>query len=630
MNSSQPVKLEQVQLTHGFWQKRQTLNRQVSVPNVYQRFAESGRFEAFRFNWKQGQPNQPHIFWESDAAKWIESASYLLQEQRDPALEAQVDEIVELIQAHQEPGGYFNIYFTVCEPQQRFKRRTDHELYDAGHLIEAAVAYAEATGKETFLRLMCHYADYIETVFKTDHQTAFYTPGHEEIELALVKLWQYTGERRYLELSKWFVEERGRHPEETTYPDRRPNYDQHHLPVRQQTTAEGHAVRALYLYTAMADLARAYQDQSLQDACVRLFDNITQRRMYITGGIGSAREGEAFTIDYDLPNLTAYTESCAAIGLMLFSWRLLQLRPESRFADAFERAMYNGFISGISLDGKAFFYENPLEIVPALRQRDASMIESRPLAQTQRSEVFSCSCCPPNITRILASLSGYLYTQNQDTLYIHQYMSSQAQLGAGASLVVETDYPHGEVIQLQLQGYSGRRAALRIPGWCRHYELRLNGQPCVPALESGYAVIPVTTNDCRLQLTLSQPVTFYAAQAAVRADAGKVAVARGPVVYCAEAIDNGPALWALTIDTRAGSRLEADGLSGLDQIILSGYRQQPQTAAVDQTAGSTDQEPLYLPLTDLSYTPQVVRLIPYFAFANRGESEMTVWLRPHQ
>ncbi|MDD2214759.1 MAG: glycoside hydrolase family 127 protein [Oscillospiraceae bacterium] len=629
MQPSQPITLEHVQLTNGFWQQRQDLNRRVSVPNVYQRFAESGRFEAFRFDWKPGMPNQPHIFWDSDAAKWIESASYLLQQQRDPALEAQVDELVDLIAAHQEPGGYFNIYFTVCQPDQRFQNRTEHELYDAGHLIEAAVAYARATGKEKFLGLMCRYADYIEEVFKTHHQTAFYTPGHEEIELALVKLWHYTGERRYLELSKWFVEERGRHPEEKTYDYANARYDQHHLPVREQTTAEGHAVRAMYLYTAMADLAGEYQDQSLLDACLRLFDNITQRRMYITGGIGSARQGEAFTLDYDLPNLTAYTESCAAIGLMLFSWRLLQLKPDRRFADAFERAMYNGFISGISLDGKAFFYENPLEIVPELRQRDASLKESRPLAATQRSELFSCSCCPPNITRILASLSSYLYTQSQDTLYIHQYMASQAQLTAGARLTVETDYPRGESISLRLQGWSGRRLALRIPGWCRHYELTQDGHKLPLQLENGYAVVLVEAEDCQLQLTLAQPVTFYAAQAAVRADAGKVAVVRGPVVYCAEAIDNGPDLWALTLDTTAASWLEPDALSGLDRIVLSGYRQQQGAAAGEEDLRDKQSEPLYLPQSDLNETPQTIRLIPYFAFANRGETEMAVWLRPH-
>ena len=299
------IPFSDVEITGGFWKKRQDLNRSTTIYAVRDRFAETGRFDAFRCDWKEGDPNRPHIYWDSDVAKWIEAVAYLVEKHPEPALEAAVEDVIDQIEKNQWDDGYFNICFSQFEPQNRFTRRTDHELYCAGHLIEAAIAWYRATGRPRFLQCMCRYADLIERVFAIEKSAAFATPGHEEIELALVKLYEATGDERYLKLSQFFVETRGTtaEPDDSDY---NAAQTQSHLPVREQKTAEGHAVRAMYLYSAMADLARHTGDESLRAACETLFQNITGRRMYITGGTGSSAIGEAFTYDFDLPNYTAY------------------------------------------------------------------------------------------------------------------------------------------------------------------------------------------------------------------------------------------------------------------------------------------------------------------------------------
>ncbi|MBQ9116931.1 MAG: glycoside hydrolase family 127 protein, partial [Clostridia bacterium] len=381
------VDFAKTRITGGFWKKKQDMVRNTTVKAVYDRFCDTGRFDAFKFDWKEGMPNKPHIFWDSDVAKWIEGVAYLTEIKREPKLEKIVDETVELIEKNQDENGYFNIYFTVIEPQRRFQTRNDHELYCAGHLMEAAVAYYKATGKRKFLDCMCKYADYIEKRFKIDRDTGFTTPGHEEIELALVRLYEATGEKRYLDLATFFVDERGS-KDEPFANWANSKYCQAHLPVREQTTAEGHAVRAVYLYCAMADLALRNGDAELKKACETIFSDIIEKKMYITGGIGSSSVGEAFTVAYDLSNLLAYTESCAALGLALFANRMLNMDADSRYSDTIERVLYNGFMSSTSLDGKSFFYENPLEVIPYLHTRDTSKNNrSMHWPQMTRSEV---------------------------------------------------------------------------------------------------------------------------------------------------------------------------------------------------------------------------------------------------
>jgi len=466
------VDFAKTEITGGFWKKKQELVRRTTVKAVYDRFKDTGRFDAFKFDWKEGMPNKPHIFWDSDVAKWIEGVAYLTETKREPKLEGIVDGVVDLIEKNQDENGYFNIFFTVIAPERRFQTRNDHELYCAGHLMEAAVAYFKATGKRKFLDCMCRYADYIEKRFKIDRDTGFTTPGHEEIELALVRLYECTGEKRYYELAEFFINERG--VKQELFTDwAQSSYCQAHLPVREQTTAEGHAVRAVYLYCAMADIALRNNDAELRRACETIFDDIITKKMYITGGIGSSACGEAFTVPYDLSNLMAYTESCAALGLALFANRMLNIEADSKYSDTVERAIYNGFMSSVSLDGKSFFYENPLEIIPYLHTRDKSNVNrSMHWPKMQRSEVFSCSCCPPNIVRFIPSIANLMYGDDGETLYVHQFMQSRTEIERhGKSLIIEqkTAYPENGRVKITVSGGS-TRIAVRIPGWYDGYE----------------------------------------------------------------------------------------------------------------------------------------------------------------
>ena len=357
------IEFSDVKITGGYWKARQDINRSVTLKAVYDRFNETGRFEALKCDLRDGDTNIPHIFWDSDVAKWIEGASYILHsEKNDQAVEI-IENAIDLIIKNSDENGYFNSHFLVAEKENRFRLRECHELYCAGHLIEAAVAYYELTGKDRFLNAVKKYADYIERAFKIDNTAAFITPGHPEIELALVRLYKATGEKRYIELAKYFIDKRGNCDEPGIYTDwANEYYSQDEIPVRERKTAEGHCVRALYLMCAAADIAYIYKDNDLKTACERFFDSIVNKRMYITGGVGSSNMGESFTIDYDLPNRTAYAETCAAISLAMFAERMLKFGADSRYSDIIERTMYNGIMSGISLDGKSFFYENPLEI----------------------------------------------------------------------------------------------------------------------------------------------------------------------------------------------------------------------------------------------------------------------------
>ena len=463
------IDFSDIKITGGFWRQKQELVRNVTVNAVYSRFKDTGRFEAFKGDTSRFDP---HIFWDSDVAKWMEGVAYLTMEKREPELEAIVDELVDDIEKMQDENGYFNIFYTVKEPENRFKFRGCHELYCAGHLMEAAVAYYKATGKRKFIDLMCKYADHIEKRFVREKDTGFVTPGHEEIELALVRLAECTGVMRYLELSKFFINKRGTQLEDGIADWSEQMYCQSHMPVREQKTAEGHAVRAVYLYCAMADLALKYGDEGLKSACKTIFDNIAEKRMYITGGIGSSQEGEAFTVDYDLPNETAYTESCAALGLALFANRMLLLDTDSKYSDVVERAIYNGFMSSTSLDGRSFYYTNPLEIIPMHHTRDVSVRgKSMWLPTMSRQEVFDCSCCPPNIVRFIPSIANLMYTKNEDTLFIHQYMDSVAEVEIGGKKVKvtqKTDYPVDGKVSISVVG-GNIRIAVRVPGWCDSY-----------------------------------------------------------------------------------------------------------------------------------------------------------------
>ena len=598
------VDFKNTKITDGFWRVKQDMVRNVSVRSVYNRFDETGRIEAFKCKWKPGDDKRPHHFWDSDVAKWIEGAAYIIADQADPELESMCDAIIDDIIANQGADGYFNIYYTVVEPGKRFTNRDMHELYCAGHLMEAGVAYYEATGKRALLDAMCKYADYIEKRFMIDRDTVFTTPGHQEIELALLRLYECTGENRYLKLSEFFINERGEKFE--YFLDWAPSsYNQSHLPVRKQTEAVGHAVRAVYLYTGMAYLSQFIDDPELLKACNTLFDNIVNRKMYITGGIGSSSCGEAFTVDYDLPNILAYSESCAAIGLVYFANKMLTHYADSKYSDIIERIIYNGFLSSVSLDGKSFFYENPLEVMPYLATKDQAERGRIKYPRHTRLEVFNCSCCPPNIVRFIPSIANILYGDDGQTLFVHQFMNSETVINRDSGrLVIEqkTAYPENGVVKITLKE-GASRVAVRIPGWYKGYA----GETV-----NGYAYFDLSAGES-LEFNFEMTPRFIQANEKVLFCAGKCAIMRGPVVYCSESCDNGAGIRNLVLDTSASFEIEASEKYGVPCIVTDGWRRLVSSDA-----------PLY---TDEIEQPKPIKikLIPYFAFANRGPAEMIVW-----
>jgi DUF1680 family protein len=608
MKEYQPISYMQTDVTGGFWQRKQALIRDVTIFSVRDRFADTGRFRAFKFDWTEGSDiPKPHFFWDSDIAKWLESAAYLLQKAPNAELEAQVEEVIDDIEAHQDETGYFNIFHTVAEPENRFRIRDHHELYCLGHLIEAAVAYFEATGRDRFLRILDRYIDYVIRVFTVERSAGFQTPGHEEIELALIRLYRLRGDKKYLDLAMFFLNKRGNTDEGLT-DWANGSYNQSHLPVRRQRTAEGHCVRACYLYSAMADAAKETGDEDLLDACRALFRDIAERKMYVTGGIGSSHCGEAFTIPYDLPNDTAYNETCASIALSMFADRMKLIDLDSKYADVVELELYNGALAGLSLDGKSFFYENPLEINLADHTRHTSVNDHDRLPITQRLEVFDCSCCPPNVTRYFASIGGSLYSASDDAILVHQFMESTADVN-GAAIRMETNYPLDGRVRLTLQGARGKQLLVRVPGWCQSFSFS-----APYTMQRGYAATEVPADDFTLEIDFAMEPLFLAAHPAVRADAGRLALQYGPIVYCLEAVDNGDPLSALTVDVKGEAVAAYDPFFGANVITLPGFR-----AASDL---------LYAPPGQTRQTPVSVRFIPYYGFANRGESDMTVWFRP--
>lgn len=606
-----PISFRDVDITGGFWKQRQDVNSNSTIYAVRDRFIETGRFDAFRFEWKEGMPNRPHFFWDSDVAKWLESVAFILEKQSAPELEALADETIDLIEKNQEENGYFNIYFTVVEPDKRFSNRDWHELYCAGHLTEAAIAYYNATGKDKFLKCMCRYLELIDRVFRVEDSAAFHTPGHEEIELALVKLYKCTGEKKWLELSKHFIDRRGvvnETPEDFWCNSR--NF-QSHVPCREMRTAEGHSVRAGYLYSGMADIAREYSDKELEEACLALFDDIYYKKLYITGGIGQSSSGEAFTVPYDLPNTRAYTETCASIALVYFASRMEQLKLDSRFADVVETAIFNGMLSGVSLDGKSFFYQNPLEIIHAIRARNVSVPRDNEFfPEATRQAYFNCSCCPPNVTRFVASIGDYIYGSDDSTLFIRQYIASRAKVD-GTDVEMSTLYPYDGKVVIKIEGTDKKMAAMRIPAFSAdNFSIIVNGTPVQARIDSGYAFVEISGNAV-IELNLDVSAKIVYANPLVNEDAGKAAVKAGPVVYCAESVDNGENLRAITLSPDAVfTKVENNALGTVD-LEAEALRLKSFNGLYTSTR---------------EYEKIKLHLIPFFAFANRDECDMTVWL----
>lgn len=618
MDKLRAAALKNVDITGGFWLDRDDLNRRVTIYSVYNRFSETGRFDALRLMWRQGMDKKPHIFWDSDVAKWIEAAAYIIEKHGDERLEKLCDEMIDRVAAGQTADGYFNSYFQQLEPSARFTRRVDHELYCCGHFIEAAVAYFNATGKRKLLNAMCRYADLVEKVFVTEHSASYFTPGHEEIELALVKLWHCTGEKRYLELSKYFLDERGKHAEDTAYRDSSKYELQDYAPVREMSTAEGHAVRACYLYSAMADIAYEYNDGEMLDACKRIFDNISHRRMYITGGIGSSKFGEAFTLDWDLPNKTAYTETCAAISLAFFAHRMTKCDLDSKYGDVFERVIYNAFPAGVSLDGSSFFYSDPIETTPRLRSRNSARPDvSNEFPKPQRSKVFDTSCCPPNITRFTAGMGEYIYFFDDEKIVTDQFVSSKAEINIGgktAKIETVTEYPKNGNVCIKVENAEGKKLFVRIPGWCTEFTVVAGGKNAEFTEQNGYAVFDVTSELFIVEFNFEMSTRLIQSDPRLDDCAGKYAVMRGPVVYCVESVDNGENIHALLINADKPNFKVADDDGMLNTVIASGRRKKAPEGV------------LYFASDEAVYEETEIKLIPYYCIENRGECEMCIWL----
>ena len=576
------------------------------------------------------------VFQDTDLYKWIEAVAYSLILHPDPQLQATADGAVRLVAEAQAEDGYLDTYYILNGRDREFTNLRDHhELYCFGHLTEAAVAYHQATGNAELLRVAERFAAYISQHIGPEEGKKHGYPGHEIAEMALVRLYEETGRREYLELSRYFIDERGRKPvyfEQEGHPAlgfERPeepfSYHQAHRPVREQDEAKGHAVRAMYLYSGMADIARLTGDESLKDACRRLFRSVTEEKMYITGGVGSTNIGEAFTLPFDLPNDLAYTESCAAIGLCFFARRMLQMEIKGAYADAMERALYNNVLSGIALDGKSFFYVNPLEVWPESTHRDGRKLH----VKSVRQKWFGCACCPPNIARLLGSLGAYAFTEDEHTLYVHLYMGSEVTKQAGGQDVcvrMQTDRedPAEWTVRVQVRAESRDFVlALRIPGWCKGW--RLDGAEAAEVTEkNGYLYLRKEwQGETKMILHLPSPVRFLRADTRVRENSGKVAVMHGPFVYCLEEKDNGRNLNLLSI--RRGT-VPAD--AAFEETEIAGRKAKALLIPGLREAEETDRG-LYFDLDPAgpAAEPVMLRLIPYFMWANRGENEMQVWIR---
>lgn len=626
--------LKDVRVTDGFFSDYAELVRTEVIPYQWEALNDripgaekSGCIHNFRI--AAGEEEGEFVgmvFQDSDLGKWLEAVAYSLTTHPDKKLEAVADDVIDLMARAQRPDGYMDTYFIIKEPHNRWKCLRDcHELYCAGHILEAAVAYYKATGKRRFLDVMKKYMDYILTVFGTEEGKLHGYPGHEEIELALCRLYDVTGEKKYLDLAQYFINQRGTEPnyfieELKTRGDsfhwdgndkQGMEYFQANQPVRRQKDAVGHSVRAVYLYSGMADVAMRTQDESLKEACRTLFRSIAEKRMYVTGGIGSTYNGEAFTFDYDLPNDTAYAESCASIGLIFFMQRMLEMDGDAVYGDVMERALYNTVLSGMGLDGKAFFYVNPLEVFPEADLKDPNKHH----VKIERQKWFACACCPPNIARLLADLGQYIYRKDENGVAVDLFIGSEVKVADGVTLTQNSQVPFGGKVSFKLSCPNGTKLTLRVrkPFWT-------DGVTCDAEMteKNGYLVVEKVWNDGdTVFFDFAMPVRRVYASPYVRQDLGKVCLMRGPLVYCLEEADNGNNLHLVSLPEESEIALgQGEGvLSGMTTLKAKGLRIVPEEGTLYRGAPCRRKEE-----TQLTF-------IPYFAWANRGVGEMTVWVR---
>lgn len=633
--------VKKFEITDGFFGRYRKLVREVVLP--YQENALNDRIEGaekshcienFRMaakklhNGKCDGEFYGMVFQDSDVAKWLEGAAYSLAQNPDVSLEERCDEIIDLIGQAQDKDGYLNTYFTVKEPGKRWTNLHEaHELYCAGHMIEAAVAYAECTGKTKLLDIMCGMADHIYRHFIEEGAEGY--PGHPEIELALMRLYRCTKNEKYKELALHFINVRGvdsdyfiKEKEKNAWSvwgnqPQDKEYAQNTAPVRMQKKAVGHAVRAVYLYTGMADAAMETGDASLADACKILWNNITQCRMYVTGAIGSAYEGEAFTKDYHLPNDTAYAETCAAIGLIFFSNKMLSLERDGKYADVVERALYNCVLAGMQLDGTRFFYVNPLEALPGISGEAQTHKHALPV----RPKWFACACCPPNVARLLSSISEYVWHIAPDRLFSNLFLGGTLDVSDtfGGKIFLKTEYPYGNIVEYHFEPDHGTMSvplAIRIPAWSRNTLIQINGEPAVFEMKNGYAYLNGDfKSDDVVTVEFDLSVRRIYTSNKVSANTGKAAVERGPLIYCAEGVDNEDDILSLSLKrdgTITVSEYLPDKLYGIQELYAQGYRE-------------TVSDNLYSYEAPKEEVCQIT-LVPYYTWGNRGLNQMRVWM----
>ncbi|MDF2802749.1 MAG: glycoside hydrolase family protein [Anaerocolumna sp.] len=571
------------------------------------------------------------VFQDSDVAKWLEAAAYSLLIFPDEELEKRCDEIIDIIEKAQHRDGYLNTYFTIKSPEKRWTNLHEaHELYCAGHLMEAAVAYSQSTGKKKLLNIMCRMADHIYKRFIIEKAEGY--PGHPEVELALMRMYRETGNENYLELAKHFINVRGVDSdyfvEETRNrdwyvwhmdPEDKEN-TQNHAPVREQKEAVGHAVRAVYLYTGMADLAATTGEESLIKACEIIWENLTKRRMYVTGAIGSAYEGETFTKDYHLPNDTAYAETCAAIGLIFFARKMIDLRKDSKYADVMERALYNGVLAGMQLDGKKFFYVNPLEVIPGISGEAKTHKHALPI----RPKWYACACCPPNVARLLPSIASYAWCEEGDIVYSNLFIGGTLDLSEnlGGKIQVETAYPNHGTIQYRFKpnkNVMNMTLAVRVPSWSENTDILFNGDKIEYKAEAGYVYISSSFKEGDVvTMELDMEVKRIFAKNDISENNGKVAFSRGPLIYCCEGVDNQEDILSLRVKKDSTdnavllTEIREGVLAGIIELTVEGYK------LLQEDNPYSTKRPKAVPCE--------IKAVPYYVWGNRGLNQMRVWM----
>ena len=626
------VPFSQVKITGGFWHERLETVLTRTIPSQLTKLEESdirGSIKLPKPVPPLTIPRQPNnftvqYFWDSDIGKWIEAAAYALSHRRDAGIEAEIEAMIDDLEAAQEPDGYLNCFYSQREPENRWTNlRDNHEMYNAGHLLEGAVAYYHATGRDRMLKIMERNMDHIAATFGRGEGQKRGYPGHQEIELALVRAWHATGQRKFLDLATYFIDERGnadgvdhyfdiearaRGEDPAAYWFENYEYSQAHIPVRQQTKVVGHAVRAMYMYAAMADLAAEHDDDALKAACEALWKDVTERRMYVTGGFGPSEHNEGFTKDYDLPNDTSYAETCASVAMIFWAARMLNLDLDGQYADILELALYNNALAGLSQDGEHYFYDNKLESDGA----------------HHRWAWHRCPCCTMNVSRLVASVAGYYYGLAETEIAIHLYGGATTTLpvaGGEVTLSESSDYPWDGRIRIEVSPKGTGRFTLspRIPAWCTGASAQVNGEAVPMQTERGYLKITrdwVEGDVLELDLPMA-PERLYA-HPDVRADAGRVALRRGPLVYCCEQHDNAEPVNRLRLP--AGARLTArtapDLLNGI--AVLEGPAIAEDGSAWGAQLYATGRAP---------DRDTVMTAVPYYAWCNRGPNAMQVWLQ---